>query len=255
MDKKEHEGHRRRIRERVRRTGLDSFQGYQALEYVLTFVMPYKDTNVLAHQLISRFGSFSGVLEADEEDLATVPGVGEVTAHYLSNLVRMFNYYERDKVENKVTILNPGQGYEFVKKFLNNKFVEELYLICITPKNKIASVEKIAEGSSSEASVNIRSIIEKMGRAKVSSIIIAHNHPQGESKPSAEDNSFTKALVTSLSINGCHLLDHIIIGEDSSDYYSYRKTGQIDKYKEEASVLVNYRTIAQPCAKYEVDND
>ena len=255
MEKKEHEGHRKRIRERVRKTGLDDFQGYQALEYVLTFVMPYKDTNVLAHKLISKFGTFSGVLEADEEDLSSVPGVGEVTAHYLSHLVKIFNYYERDKVANKVTIINPGQSYDFVKRFLNNKFVEELYLVCITPRNKIAAVEKIAEGTNAEASVNIRSIIEKMGRAKVSSIIIAHNHPQGVSLPSKEDNNFTKALVTSLAINGCHLLDHIIIGEDVADYFSYRKAGLIDKYKEEAASLVNFKSIAQPCAKYEVDDD
>ena len=255
MDKKEHEGHRKRVRDRVRKTGLDDFQDYQALEYVLTFVMPYKDTNVLAHNLVNRFGSFAGVLDADEDDLLSIDGVGEVTAHYLSHLRKIFNYYEKDKVVNNITIINPSQSYDFVKKFLQHKLVEELYLICITPKNRIASVEKIAEGSNAEASVNIRSIIEKMGRSKVSSIIIAHNHPQGDSKPSHEDNSFTKALVTSLAINGCHLLDHIIIGEGKNDYFSYREAKLIEQYREEASALVGYRTIAQPCAKYEVSDD
>ena len=51
----EHGGHRERLRERVRKEGLDNFFGYQVLEYALTFVIPYKDTNVIAHKLISKF--------------------------------------------------------------------------------------------------------------------------------------------------------------------------------------------------------
>ena len=148
-------------------------------------------------------------------DLSSIPGVGEVTAHYLSHLVKIFNYYERDKVANKVTIINPGQSYDFVKRFLNNKFVEELYLVCITPRNKIAAVEKIAEGTNAEASVNIRSIIEKMGRAKVSSIIIAHNHPSGSITPSKEDVKFTQKMCEIGELIGIDVIDHIIIGESN----------------------------------------
>lgn len=251
----EHTGHRSRIRERVRKEGLDNFQNYQVLEYALSFVIPYKDTNPLAHRLINKFGSFAGVLEADEEDLMAVSGMGEVSAHFLSNLLKIFHYYEKDKVKKAITIINPNQSYDFVRPFFRGKLVEEMYLVCLTPKNKIISIEKIAEGTAGDASVSIRIITDKMSKAKVSNVIVAHNHPKGINEPSIEDNKFTKAVVTTLAINGCHLLDHIIVGENDGDFYSYRQNGLIDKYKAEVASLIDFSSIAQPMAKYEVEYD
>ena len=77
MQKHEHYGHRARIRDRVKKEGLENFQDYQVLEYALSFVIPYKDTNPLAHRLINRFGSLAGVLEADEE-LLKEEGISEI---------------------------------------------------------------------------------------------------------------------------------------------------------------------------------
>lgn len=250
----EHIGHRSRIRERVRKEGLTNFQDYQVLEYVLTFVIPYKDTNVLAHNLINKFGSFSGVLEADEEDLKEVDGMGDVSAHFLTNLLKIHQYYEMDKAKKVQYLKSPQDSLEYVKPFFKDKMIEELYLVCITPLNRIASVEKICEGTASESPVCMRQIIDKMGRAKVSNAIVAHNHPKGTCEPSEADDKFTRALTCNLAMNGCFLVDHIIIG-DEEKHYSYRQSGMIDKYKEEVKHLVAFGKIAQPEAKYGVDND
>ena len=248
----EHAGHRSRIRERVRKDGLENFHNYQVLEYALTFVIPYKDTNVIAHKLINKFGSFAGVLEADEADIATVEGMGEVSAHFLANLLKIYHYYEKDRVVQKAIVDKPQLAVDYVKPFLQGKLVEELYIVCLSNSSQVEGVEKISEGTSNEALAPIRKIIDKMNKAKVSNIIIAHNHPKGSPKPSADDDKFTKALVTSLTINGCHLIDHIIVG-DKGEYFSYRRSGAIDKYREDALTLV-LNKVAQPEARYEVDD-
>ena len=250
----DHSGHRSRLRDRVRREGLDSFYDYQALEYVLTFVIPYKDVNPLAHSLINHFGSFAGVFEASEKDLMRVSGMGEVTAHFLTNLKNIFTYYERDKARTIVKITNTMQTYQYVCNFLRKKLIEEMYVICLTAKNKIICVEKVSEGTANEASISMRLISQKMSDTNCSNIIIAHNHPSGDSTPSDDDDKFTKGLITSLSINGCHLMDHMIIGENG-DFYSYRNAGLLDTYKSEVAYLVTPGTKIQPCAKYEVLDD
>ena len=71
----EHEGHRKRLRERAAQTGLEGFQPHEVLELLLSETIPRKDVNPLAHALIDRFGSFSGVLNAAREELLQVPGV------------------------------------------------------------------------------------------------------------------------------------------------------------------------------------
>ena len=246
----EHQGHRERLRDRVRKEGLKNFQDYQVLEYVLTFAIPYKDTNEIAHRLISKFGSFYGVLEADEEELAQVKGMGQASAHFVANLRNIFHYYEANRANIVSKILTPANAYGYVRPFLMNKLVEEMYVICLTPKNKIVAMEKISEGTNNEANVSIRLIVEKMNKAKVSSIIVAHNHPKGKATPSASDDKFTRALTTTLAITGCHLLDHIIIGEGKREYYSYRENALIDEYIKEAASLISSSAVAQPCAQY-----
>lgn len=80
---KRHQGHRQRMRERVQNYGLDSLAEHEALEYVLYLTNAQKDTNGIAHDLIDRFGDFAAVLEASEEELCTVEGVGPATARML----------------------------------------------------------------------------------------------------------------------------------------------------------------------------
>jgi DNA repair protein RadC len=245
----EHNGHRERLRQRVRKESIDNFFDYQVLEYALTFVIPYKDTNVIAHKLIAKFGSFSGVLEASEEELATIDGMGNVSAHFLSNLLKIFHYYEQDRAKKVTTIMSPAQGREYVKQFLSGKLVEEMYVVCLSASSKVVAVEKIAEGTSGEANISIRKITDKLSKTNVSSAIVAHNHPKGTAEPSKSDDKFTKALVTSLAINGCHLVDHIIIGEEN-EFYSYKTSGLLDQYKEEISDLIDFKGVAQPMPKY-----
>ena len=60
-----HEGHRDRMRERILLSGIESLQPHEVLEYLLYHAIPRKDTNGIAHELISEFGSFNGVLNAD----------------------------------------------------------------------------------------------------------------------------------------------------------------------------------------------
>lgn len=71
-----HEEHRARMQERVARDGLTSLAAHEVLEYLLYFSIPRRDTNPLAHRLIQHFGGFCQVLDASEEELMQVQGIG-----------------------------------------------------------------------------------------------------------------------------------------------------------------------------------
>ena len=71
-----HQGHRERMRERIAQQGFESLADHEALEVLLYLTNPRKNTNVMAHALLKRFGSFSRVLDAEEEELCKVEGVG-----------------------------------------------------------------------------------------------------------------------------------------------------------------------------------
>ena len=78
-----HDGHRQRLRARFLKEGLDGFEQINALELLLFYCIPRKDTNELAHALLNHFGSFHQVMDATPEELMAVPGIGEGTATFL----------------------------------------------------------------------------------------------------------------------------------------------------------------------------
>ena len=83
-----HEGHRDRMRERILLSGIESLQPHEVLEYLLYHAIPRKDTNGIAHELISKFGSFNGVLNADYNALLDVNGMTANAALLLTRRVQ-----------------------------------------------------------------------------------------------------------------------------------------------------------------------
>ena len=112
--KRVHDGHRDRMRERIRRSGLSTLQEHEMLEYILYAFVPRKDTNEIAHALIDRFGSFAGVLNADEKRLAEIAGMTENAALFLCNLPDVFRAYIDDLDKQKPALKGRGAARTFM---------------------------------------------------------------------------------------------------------------------------------------------
>ena len=96
----EHTGHRERMRHRFEHdSGMDSFAPHEALELLLTYAIPRKDTNPIAHRLIERFGSLYAVLEAPADELTAVPEIGQRAAQLITMLLPLFRLYEKNRHE------------------------------------------------------------------------------------------------------------------------------------------------------------
>lgn len=246
-----HKGHRSRLRELSSRVGVANLQEHQALELLLTYVIPQKDVNPIAHRLIKTFGSFSQVLDAEQAELVKVKGVGETTANFLHTYKEFFSIYQQQKVGQKAKITNTKEATEVARQYLSHKLNEELYLICLDGGSAIKRIEKVSEGTSNATSVNIRKIVEMVFATNTHNVILAHNHPDGEPHPSIQDDKMTKAILMALSINNINLLDHIIVGKH--DYYSYSLSGKLVNYANEMTSVINSGVLMQNRSAYNED--
>lgn len=245
-----HIGHRQRLRDQVLASGMDSMHDHQVLEYMLTFVVPQKDTNVIAHALIDAFGSFSNVLEADINSLKMVKGVGEVVAHFLYNFRDFYYYYQKNRESRTAVVSSSQSAIAYIRPILANKLSEEVYVVCIDANNKVSKTKCITKGNEKQASVSVWDITKFLTDNNAFNFFIAHNHPNGGAIPSHEDDKLTKALVLSTRVNGINMVDHIIIGKN--DNYSYYMDHKIEKYREIADGLMEGRElkISQNFCKY-----
>ena len=207
-------GHRGRVKERFGAEGLDNFHPVHALEMLLFYVIPRKDTKPIARKLLERFGSFSAVLDAPPEALQKVEGVGENTARYLSLMGQTVRYYMRDKTRDQKVFKSTGEIGRYISNFFIGARTEMLYMFCLDNKGARISEKKLCEGSLSFLTVSPRKVAEEVLTVGGQSVILAHNHPGGTSNFSEADVLATKRLSELLMEMDICLLDHYVVADD-----------------------------------------
>ena len=224
-----HEGHRERLRERFRKEGLENFQPHEVLEFLLTYTISRKDTNPIAHNLLDRFGSFEGVLEATEEELAQVDGIGERSATLIHLIPAISAYYLNAKSSQTLFICDSTKkiGQYLVPKYLGQTD-ECVYLLSLNNRKQLLACDLVGHGSVSSSPVYFRKISQILLRHEATAAVISHNHPKGFALPSTEDINITRALSSFLKSLEVELLDHIIIS--GTDFVSLRDSGVFSRY-------------------------
>lgn len=219
-----HEGHRERKKEQFRQHGLDSFADHEALELLLYYAIPRRDTNQTAHALLDRFGTLEGVFLASRAELMEVPGVGENTATLLTLLLPLFRRINRGGKRNSPVILDTleRRGSYFLR-LLYGARDELFYQASLDAKGKLLECTLLSEGGSDSVSISVRRVVENALRARASAVVLAHNHPSGMALPSREDGETTLQLRAALQTVGIPLVDHIIVADN--DFVSLRASG------------------------------
>lgn len=220
-----HKGHRERLRKRFLEHGLDSFSDIEALELLLFYALPRRNTNPLAHALLKTFGSFRAVMEARTEDLARVEGIGE-NAACLIRLVAGFGrrYMISGRRPGKPLRSSADAGEYFLPLFAYETD-ELVYVACLDSGGVVKYCRGIARGMSNKVDFSSRDIVDTALRSNASHVIIAHNHLSGTAMPSNADISTTNKLNAALSLIGVELDDHIIVCD--GDFVSLRDSGYI----------------------------
>lgn len=218
-----HKGHRQRMKDRFREEGLDNFSEVQALELLLFYCIPQKDTNPIAHDLLNHFGSLSQVLEAPVEELVKVPGIKENAAVLLKLVTDMGRYYLVSRSQQFTILPTVNACANFLVPRFFGRRVETVFLLCLDAKCKVLCCKEVGEGSVNSAGISIRKIVELALGANATTVVLAHNHPSGMAIPSPEDIQTTRRLAAALNAVEIHLADHIIVADD--DHISMVQSG------------------------------
>ena len=222
-----HDGHRERMRNRFLKDGLDGFADHEVLELLLFYAIPQGNVNPLAHSLLERFGSLSGVLSAPKDALTQVKGVKERTAVFLRLLPLVAQRLRLAEMERDV-ILNTRENVGFyLKELFSQERNEAVYEICLDAKGKLLACRRLGEGSSSAVNLDVRKVVENAILCSASSVILAHNHPSGVALPSRADEIATDQVKAALEAIQVRLEDHIIVAD--GDFVSFSQSGYFSR--------------------------
>ena len=214
-------GHRQRLKERFLRSVGSDMADYEAIELLLTYAIPRRDVKPLAKNLIKKFGTFAEVISAPIEKLCEVEGIKENSAI----LIKFVEFsakklsWQNLAFEDTPFISSTDALIEFCRCSMGYSEVEILRIIYVDAKLKVIETEVLQKGSVSSVNISPRDIVSNALKKNASGIIMVHNHPTGDPRPSHNDVEATKKVKEACDTVGIKLHEHIII--TPSDYYSF----------------------------------
>lgn len=218
-----HAGHRSRMREKFMKRGIDEFQPHEILEMLLYFSIPQKNTNELAHRLLDRFGSLSGVFHAPAEELRKIPGIGDSSLMLLKFIPELCRKYREDLNRDVRRICSYEEAGEYLVRKFTGRENEVVVLMLLDSRGKILFCDVVSTGSVTAVNVYVKDVVRAAVRYNAVSAVLAHNHPSGECLPSRQDLDTTRWVWEALNSVEVSLIDHIIISGE--DFISLAKSG------------------------------
>jgi len=212
VEKKElpHAGHRKRVFEKVKRYGFESFHDYELLEFVLYAAEGRKDTKEYAKKLMDEFGSIKGVFDASRDEIVSL-GFNDRFASVIACYKEVVMRYVREANSPGDYIDTPAKAKAYLKALCMGKDVECAYCVYLDASHKvIGHPEKISEGNAYETAIYPEKIAKTASLKKAKYVVIGHNHPSGNLKVSKDDVNMLRSLCYVLGLFHVYIFDAII---------------------------------------------
>lgn len=152
-------------------------------------------------------------------ELTNIKGLGQAKAATVLAALEIGRRIASAKPIEKIHLSCPQDVADFLMPRLRYAAKEQFVVILLNNKNKVIGTEVVSEGSLSSSVVHPREVYAPAILHHAAAIMVAHNHPSGDPKPSIEDEEVTRQLLRSGKVLGIPMIDHVIIGD--GNYYSF----------------------------------
>lgn len=179
---------------------------------MLALAIPRRDTKPLAKALLAEFGSFASVIAAEPAALSRVAGLGEGAVAALKFVQAAALRSLRAAVLGRPVLA----GWEAVLSYLHaahaHGIVEQVRVLYLNAKNILIHDEVVSEGTVNQATIHVREVMRRALELGACSLVLVHNHPSGDPKPSREDVEITREIIEAGRLFDIAVHDHVVIG-------------------------------------------
>ena len=229
-------GHRQRLRDKFLEHGLDGFTDSEVIELLLTFGTPRSDCKESARAALAELGSLPAVLDAPAARLAAIKGIGPKNVFALHFIQGVARRYLRQRLLGKQYISSSKEVADYLIHLLRGLKREAFVVVYLDAAHAVIDAEVLSEGTVTVNTVYPREVVLAALKRNAAALVIAHNHPSGSLKPSAQDEQLTRTLHLVCSFLHINLLDHLIIGAGEQPY-SFADHGLMARLREECRTL------------------
>ncbi len=212
-----------RPRERLAGAGAQALSNAELLAILLRVGIEGENAVAMGQRLLVEFGGLPGLHRATFEEVCNVRGLGPAKAAQIKAAIELGNRLRLAAPEERAVIHGPEDVYALVQYDMLALTQEHLWVLVLDTRNQVLGIEKLYKGSLNSSSVRVGEIFKTAIQRSAASVVVVHNHPSGDPKPSPEDIALTRALVQAGRLLDIEVLDHLVVGQGR--YISLKEKG------------------------------
>ncbi|MEM7679781.1 MAG: DNA repair protein RadC [Pseudomonadota bacterium] len=218
-------GHRDRLRARFIDGGANALQDYELLELILFMAIPRKDVKPIAKALLHHFKDLPTFMNAEISELTKVEGISEKTAIGLKAVTALSHRAMKAEIAQKPVLNSWSRLIDYCHATMAHEKKEHFRVIFLNKKNELIADEIQSSGTVDHTPAYPREIMKRALEHGATALILVHNHPSGDPKPSQADIEMTAEIIRAANPFNIVIHDHIIVSKN--DYTSFKSQGLI----------------------------
>lgn len=216
-------GHRERLRTRFLKGGHEAMPEYELLELLLFNAIPRIDVKPLAKRLLAEFGDLNGVIAASEHRILQVEGASNWVFYHLRVAEAFAHRMSQGKLRERDVLSSWEALIDYCRTVMAHRENEQFRVLYLDRKNVLIADEAQAQGTVDHVPVYPREVAKRALELNASALILVHNHPSGDPKPSVQDQEMTEQVLAACEAIGVTVHDHVVIGKE--DEFSFKREG------------------------------
>ncbi len=200
-----------RPREKLLARGAAALSDAELLAIFLRTGVTGKSAVDLARELLTKYGSLTGIFAASRQDFCKVVGMGPAKFVQLQAVLEMSRRALQEELQHGDTLNSPRVVRDYLKLLLAGRSQEVFLVLFLDTQHRVIASEELFHGTLSQTSVYPREVVKRALAHNAAAVIFAHNHPSGSTEPSQADQLLTCALKQALALVDVTVLDHFVV--------------------------------------------
>ena len=200
-----------RPREKLLARGPGALSDAELLALLLRSGIPGKNALQMGQELVDTFGGIGGLLHTGHEALKSIKGLGPAKRAELVAVLELARRALTQELQDKPLFSTPQAVRDYLQLQLGSRPHEVFAVLFLDAQHRLIALEELFRGTLTQTSVYPREVVVRALALQAGSVVLAHNHPSGEARPSRADEALTQTLKAALGLVDVRVLDHFIV--------------------------------------------
>lgn len=200
-----------RPREKLLARGPGALSDAELLALLLRTGLPGKNALQMGQELVDTFGGVAGLLHTSASDLQRIKGLGPAKRAELVAVLELARRALAQQLQDKPLFSAPQAVRDYLQLQLGSRPHEIFAVLFLDSQHRLIALEELFRGTLTQTSVYPREVVVRALALHAGSVVLAHNHPSGEPRPSRADETLTQTLKAALALVDVRVLDHFVV--------------------------------------------